>query len=133
MKAIIKSVVFKKEWESKFGPQFTFEIKYDDKKAYYNSKSKDQKKFVEGQEFEFTEETRDGKNGPYLVVKPIYVQGQSNYGKSLKREQSKYSGFAMAYAKDLYVAGKIQSMEQMYAEAQAMIDWMVAADKEIGS
>jgi len=132
MKALIKEVLFNKEFESQHGTLYGFTITYDDKKAFYKSKSKDQKKFIKGQEAEFTEETitKDGKK--YLIIKPVYNQGQSNFGKRLKVEQSKYSGFAMAYAKDLVVAGKIQP-EQMYAEAQCMIDWMVEADKQIKS
>ena len=135
MKAIIKTVKFNKEYESKFGTLFGFTITYDDKKAYYSSKKKDQNKFIEGQEAEFTEETKTNTKGEYLVIKPIYLQGQgqSNFGKNLKREQSKYSGFALAYAKDLVVAGKIETIDAMYAEAQNMVDWMVTADNELKS
>jgi len=132
MKAIIKSVTFKKEYESKYGTLFGFIVRYDDKSAYYSSKSKDQKKFVEGQEAEFTEETRTGNNGDYLVIKPATNFQQSNYGKAVKREQSKYSGFAMSYAKDL-VVNQIVPHDRMFLEAELMLDWMVAKDKEIGS
>jgi len=108
MKAIIKSVEFNKEFESQHGPLYGFTITYDDKKAFYKSKSRDQKKFIKGQEAEFTEETiiKDGKK--YLIIKPVYNRGQSNFGKALKREQSKYSGFADSYVKDLLVAGIIK-------------------------
>jgi len=107
MKAIIKSVEFNKEFESQHGTLYGFTITYDDKKAFYKSKSKDQKKFIKGQEAEFTEETitKDGKK--YLIIKPVYNRGQSNYGKALSREQSKYSGFADSYVKDLLVGGII--------------------------
>ena len=132
MKATIKNVTFSKEYQSKHGTLYAFKIQYDDKTAYYSSKSKDQKKFIKGQEAEFTEETRTGDRGEYIIIKPIYTGGQSSFGKRLKVEQSKYSGFAMAYAKDLVVAGKIDS-EQMYVEAQCMLDWMVEADKQIKS
>lgn len=132
MKAIIKKVTFTKEYETKFGALFGFKIEYNDKFGYYSAKKKDQTKFIEGKEAEFTEETRTSQNGEYLVIKPIYNQGQSNYGKALKREQSKYSGFAMAYAKDLVVAGKID-FDKIYLEATMMFDWMVAKDKELQS
>ena len=106
MKAIIKSVRFVKEFEAKFGGTlYSHEVKYDDKTAYYSSKKKDQTKFVKGQEAEFTEETRNAGKGDFLVIKPIYIQGQSNYARDVKREQSKYSGFADSYVKDLLVAG----------------------------
>ena len=132
MKAVIKDVEFVKEYESKFGTLYSFRVCYDDSIAYYSSKSKDQKKFIAGQEAEFTEEKKTGNRGEYLVVKPLFANKQSNFGKALTREKSKYSGFAMAYAKDLVVAGKIEP-DQMYAEAQCMIDWMVDADKKLES
>ena len=132
MKAKIESVKFNKEYESKFGTLYGFTVKYNGKTAFYSAKKKEQNKFVAGQEAEFTEETRNGTNGPYTVIKPIYNQGQSNFGKALKREQSKYSGFAMSYAKDLVVAGAI-TYEQMFVEAQMMMDWMVEQDKQLQS
>jgi len=111
MKAIIKSVEFNKEFESQHGTLYGFTITYDDKKAFYKSKSKDQKKFIKGQEAEFTEETitKDGKK--YLIIKPVYNRGQSNYGKALNREQSKYSGFSDSYVKDMLVNGILQPEE----------------------
>jgi len=130
MKSIIKSVEFLEEKNGKYGAEFSFRIKYDDKSAYYVSKKKEQDKFVKGKECEFTEEKRTSKTGnEYYVVKPIYQNtGGSNFARAVKKEQSKYSGFAMSYAKDLVVSGKIE-IEQMYSEAQCMMDWMVEQDK----
>lgn len=132
MKELINDVKFNKEYDSKFGKMYSFKVTYNGRTAYYSSKSKDQNNFIAGQEAEFTEETRTTDNGTYLIVKPIRGTKQSNFGKALKREQSKYSGFAMAYSKDLVVAGKIE-LDQMYSEAQCMMDWMVEADKQLES
>jgi len=133
MKAKITKVTFKKEYESNFGTLFGFIVEYDGKSAYYSSKTKDQKKFIVGQEAEFTEEVRKGDKGnEYIIIKPVYNKGQSNFGKALHREQSKYSGFAMSYAKDLVVAGAI-TYEQMFLEAELMMEWMVEKDKELKS
>ena len=132
MKEIIKKVTFKKEYESKYGTLYGFQVEYADRKAYYSSKKRDQDKFVEGKEAEFTEETRTGERGEYTIIKPVFTQGSSNYARAVKREQSKYSGFALSYAKDLVVAGKL-SMENIYMEATMMMDWMVAKDKELKS
>jgi hypothetical protein len=114
MKAIIKEVTFSKEGENKFGKFYSFKVKYDEKQAFYNSKDKDQKKFIAGQEAEFTEEEKTytdkntGNPGSYWVIKPIQQNKQSNFGKALKKEQSKYSGFADSYVKDLLIAGIIK-------------------------
>jgi hypothetical protein len=136
MKSIIESVIFKKEIEGKFGKLYSFNIKYDDKVAVYRSKYKDQKKFIPGQEAEFTEETQtytDKNTGDlkeYFVIKPILQQRQSGYGKELKKEQSRYSGFAVSYAKDLVVAGIIP-LDGLTNKANELFDLMVSMDKSL--
>lgn len=134
MKAIITKITFLKEQDGKFGKEYSFSIEYDGKKAYYNSKVNPQNKFIEGAENEFTEmEAVSKKTGAkYFTVKPLAKQGQSGYAKELKKEQSKYSGFAMSYAKDLVIAGKIP-LSEMFGYAIQMIDWMVEQDKAIAN
>ena len=48
----------------------------------------------------------------------------------MKKEQSKYSGFAVAYAKDLVVAGKLDR-EELGDYAWILFDLMVEMDKTI--
>lgn len=133
MKALINGVSWLKEFENKFGKMHLHKISYNGRDALYTSKKKEQTYFILNKECEFTEETIKGKDGKpdWVKVKPIQNNSFSNYGKAVKKEQSKYSGFAMAYAKDLLVAGKIDDLDQMYVVAQNMIDWMVAKDKEL--
>ena len=131
MKAKITKVTFKEEKETKFGMQYTFVVEYDGKKAFYNSKKKDQTKFVEGQEAEFSEEERtSGKGNKYLIVKPEYKGGNSNFGRQLKREQSKYSGFAVSYVKDLIIADKI-NIKDWESASKKIFNFMVDLDKSI--
>lgn len=138
MKAIIQEVTFKKEFDTKFGKMYSFQVKYDDQVAFYNSKSKDQKKFIAGQEAEFSEESKtynDKKTGEpkeYLVIKPMTGERQSNFGKALKKEQTRYSGFAVSYAKDLVVAGRLQR-EELSDFAWVLFELMVSMDKSIES
>ena len=151
MKALITDIKFSKEGENKFGPFYSFKIFYDGKQAFYNSKSHDQKTFTAGQENEFTEESRtytkeDGTTGKFLIIKPINQNKQSNFGKALKKEQSRYSGFAESYVKDLLVAGVIKPENSEDAEASndlVMNTWkkrtfeifehLVALDKTLDS
>lgn len=106
MKAVIKSVKYVKEYETKFGVMHSFKVTYDDKQAFYTCKTKEQSKFVEGKEAEFIEEVKTTKDGKeYLTIKLPPFQKQSNFGKALTKEQSRYSGFAASYVKDLIVAG----------------------------
>ena len=132
MKAVITSATFQKEFESKFGPMFSHKIQYDGKTAYYNSKNKDQKTFVAGQEAEFDEEEKQGANGKYLTIKPIKkaFTGSSNFARAVKKEQSRYSGFAMSYAKDLVVAGKIE-MKDLEVYTRKMFNLMIELDKGV--
>ena len=135
MKATIKTVTFKKERDTQFGKMYNFEVTYNDKKAIYSSKYKDQRSFVAGQEAEFTEEQRDhtgtdGNTFTYTIIKPIKQQRQSNFGKALTREQSRYSGFAMSYAKDLVVGGRIQ-LDDMLMWTEIMFGKMVELAKSL--
>jgi len=138
MKAIIQEVTFKKEWDSQYGKMYNFQVKYDNEVALYSSKSKDQKKFIAGQEAEFTEETKtytDKKTGTekeYKIIKPIMQNRQSNFGKALNKEKSRYSGFAVSYAKDLVIAGRIQ-LTELPEYATVLFDLMVTLDKSIES
>lgn len=137
MKALITDVKFTKEGTNKFGTYYSFKVSYDGKTAFYNSKSKDQKNFVAGQEFEFTEEERtftkdDGTIGKYLIVKPIGQNKQSNFGKALKKEQSRYSGFAVSYAKDLVVAGRLP-FDELLPYATVLFNAMAELDKTLDS
>lgn len=137
MKALITEVKYVGQFNSKFGILHNFAITYEDKRAKYTSKSKEQKFFKVGEMAEFTEETKTAtdQNGmpyTYMVIKPVTSAGASNFGRALKKEQSRYSGFAMAYAKDLVVAGIIK-YEDMFEEAEAMFNIMVALDKKLES
>jgi len=136
MKAVIQEVKFTKERQTQFGTLYDFLIVYDEKKAYYSSKSKDQKKFIPGQEAEFTEEERTytykktGDLKSFWVIKPLNPNKQSNFGKALKKEQTRYSGFAVSYAKDLVVAGRLDR-EELPEYATMLFELMVTLDKSI--
>lgn len=130
MKELITDVKFQKEYDNKFGKFYSFKVSYNGRSAFYSSKSKEQTNFVPGKESEFTEETKTSANGSYLVIKPFNPNKQSNFGKALKKEQSRYSGFATSYAKDLVVAGKIP-FEDLANEAWILFELMVEMDKSI--
>lgn len=130
MKALITEVTFIKEYDSKFGKLYSFKVSYDGRSAYYSSKSKDQTKFVTGREAEFTEETKTSQNGTYIVVRPPQQNKQSNFGKALSKEKTRYSGFAVSYAKDLLVAGRI-NRDELADQAWILFELMVAMDKTL--
>ena len=137
MREIITEVKFTKETKTQFGILYQFAISYDGKTAYYSSKSKDQKKFIPGEEAEFTEEERayTDKNGnpdSYLVIKPIYPNRQSNFGRALNKEQARYSAMCVSYAKDLVIGGRIQ-IGELPDYAWIMFELVKEMDKSLNS
>lgn len=128
MKAIIKTLDFKKEVETKFGVMYQFEVTYNDVKASFLCKNKEKPTFTKGKEEEFVETSRVYNGVTYYNIKPI--KKYAGYNKNVKREQSKYAGFAMSYAKDLCIADKIKT-DQMFALADKMFNWMVEKDKNL--
>lgn len=137
MRAIIEEVTFSKEIDSKYGKLYSFKVKYNGQVAIYRSKNRDQKNFIPGKESEFTEEqqTYKDKNGVeqhYTVIKLLNQNKQSNFGKALKKEQSRYSGFAVSYAKDLLVAGRI-NREELQDMSWILFELMVTMDKTLES
>jgi hypothetical protein len=137
MKATITEVKYLKEYDTKYGKMYQYRVKYDDIVAIYNSKSKDQKQFIPDKEAEFTEESKSytdqqGNIHEYIVIKPLNQNRQSNFGKALKKEQTRYSGFAVSYAKDMAIAGLI-SKEDLPEYATVLFDLMVNLDKSIES
>lgn len=134
MKAIIKSIVLQKPVETKYGLKYSFNVKYDvngeERIGSFLSDKENQEVFKEGVESEFNEIPREYQGKTYYNIRPIKKNSNSNFGKQLKREQTKYSGFAMSYAKDLVVAGKIPHSD-MFHEADKMMQWMFNKDKEL--
>ncbi len=134
MKTIIKNVSFSKEFDGKFGPMFSHKIEYEidgiPRFAFYTSKAKEQTTFKAGVEAEFTEEKRTSDRGEFYVIKPVAPAGTSNYGRKIKAEQSRYSGFAVSYAKDLVIAERIP-LSELKTVATDLFHLMVNLDKTL--
>lgn len=107
-KSIVRSAIYQKEFNSKFGPAHIFEITFDNgDKGQYFSKSKEQDKFKEGQETEYIIEMKVNGNYTNYTIKPIqtgFVQGKGNPAYEHKRT-------ALRCAVDLCVSGKIDKKE----------------------
>lgn len=130
MKAVIDKITYVKEVQTKFGAMHQFRVEYSGKIGSFLSKSKDQETFKQGEENEFTETPREYQGNTYWNIKPIKKQGASNFGRAISKEQSRYSGFAASYAKDLVVAGKIE-YDEILPTAEMLFNWMVEMDKEL--
>ena len=135
MKALIDNITFNKEFETKFGILYSHKVFYYDEndeiqQGFYNSKKKEQTYFKPGQEAEFDIEIKHSDRGDFTVIKPAKQGKFSPYNRNVKKEQSRYSGFAMSYAKDLVIADKIP-FDQILPAAEKMFKFMVQLDKSI--
>lgn len=76
--------------------------------GFYTSKNENQTKFVIGQESEYEIEKKQGSKGFYNKI--TAPQGQRQFGNTGRIQQDpkvQMISFAMAYTKDLIVAGKV--------------------------
>lgn len=86
---------------------FIIELDNGDK-GFYTSKSEDQKKFIVGQESEYTIEQKQGSKGTYYKISIPQTEGKSFGGGKVQVDPKvQMISFAMSYTKDLIVGGKI--------------------------
>lgn len=135
MKARFDKITYSRSVETKRGLRHQFKVKFKDDKGVeregtFLSPDKEQTQFREGEENEFTLREKEYNGTIYYNIYPAKKASKSNFARALKREQSKYSGFAMSYAKDLVCDGKIPHSD-MFDEAEKMFKWMVKKDKEL--
>lgn len=109
-KSIVRSAIFKKSFQGKNGLTYIFEITFDNTDAgQYFSNTEKQDIFKEGQEVEYSIETKI--NGQYTnhVIKPAkqgngFVPGKGNPSYEHKR-------VALKCAVELCAAGKIEKKD----------------------
>jgi hypothetical protein len=129
MKALITNVEFEKEWYSEKYKKtyYIFNVSYNNKVGQYLTTKREQTYFKIDEVAEFTEEEREFRGEMQYKVKPIKQNtGNSNFSRALKKEQSKYSGFADSYVKDLLNAQILKpefSEEDKNHNDVVMITW----------
>lgn len=86
----------------------SFYVEFENGDAgWYTSKSDDQKKFIIGQEAEYIIEQKEGKQGKTYFKITVPQQEGKSFGKPVPEPRIQMISFAMAYSKDLVVAGKV--------------------------
>lgn len=131
---VIKITKFDKQ--DQYGnTSYSIELENGDK-GFYSSKSSDQKNFVIGNEATYLIEEKTGKEGKvYFKITLPKTEGghQGAGGKSAFVPQDpkiQMISFAMAYTKDLVVAGKIE-MRDLKANFNVVFDTMISKFNEI--
>ncbi len=81
-------------------------------------------RFKEGQEAQFTKvEDSYAKDGSYKFKWASENKGWSGGGRQPENPKIRNVSFAMAYSKDLVVAGKVE-MNALLSTAELMLEWM---------
>jgi hypothetical protein len=97
--------------------------------GFYTSKSEDQKKFIIGQETEYMIEQKQGAKGFYNKITIPQTEnsftGGGFKGKPAVDPKVQMISFAMAYTKDLIVAGKVP-MNDLEKEFKRMYNVMTS-------
>ncbi len=115
-------------WEGKFGLMYKFEVEMENgDTGEYSSKSKDQDKFVTGQEVDY-----EFIGGNFPKVKPVYQQPKS-FGGGFKEDPNRQkliirqSSLRSAVE---YLKGAEASLEEVFEEAEKMINWVNEKPKQ---
>jgi len=111
MKKALVTKVTKFEKKDNYGnTSFSIEFSNGDK-GFYSTKTEEQSKFVAGQDSEYEIEEKIGKTGNpwYKITLPGSEQQgfKPGGGRPQVEPRVQMISFAMAYAKDLVVAGKV--------------------------
>jgi hypothetical protein len=131
--AKVDVVTFKKEFTSQYGTLYTFEVKLNNGDAgSYNSKTREQSKFVVGTEVEYEIETKSNDRGSWNVIKPVVAQKPfgGGFGKSApKNENSIIAQSSIKASVELICAGKIEFKDLLPA-AEKIMAWVKVKGKQ---
>lgn len=118
-KSIVRSAIFKKAFSGKNGLAYIFEITMDngDTGQFFNSKET-QDTFKEGQEIEYTIETKVNGNFTNHSIKPVRAATGNGFVPGKGNPAIEHKRVALKCAVDLCAAGKITLKEiSTYSES----------------
>lgn len=122
-KGIVKNVQSTGTWDGKFGTMYKFEVTIGDDTGEYSSKSKDQTKFVIGQEAEYT-----FIDGNYPKIKPVFTQsfgGGFNKSENPERQKMIVKQSSLKVAVDLCIANKKTDLNSVFELADKVVSWVM--------
>lgn len=131
--AKVDVVTFKKEFTSQYGTLFSFEVKFNNgDTGLYNSKTKEQSKFIVGVEVEYELETKTNDRGSWNVVKPVVAQksfGGGGFKAAPKNENSIIAQSSIKASVELICAGKID-IKDLLPTAEKIMAWVKEKGKQ---
>ena len=128
-KSNVSAITPNGSWEGKYGLMYKFEIEMENGDiGEYSSKSKEQTKFIVGQETEY-----EYIDGAYPKIKPVNTfNAKPNYSSNKDTVQEyiiKQSSLKVAV--DLCIAQGIYNQEDIINRANAFTDWVL--DRNLSS
>ncbi len=127
---IVKSVTPNGTFEGSYGLMYKFEIEIGEHVGEYSSKSKDQTKFVVGQQAEY-----DFIGGKYPKIKPVYnkpfTSGNKSFNDNPERQLMIVKQSSIKVASDLCIAEGKTDLNSVIAKAEEIIKWVMAEKKEV--
>jgi len=143
MKALVKEITYKSTRDGKHGKLHSFNMRvitpegdevggfYTTNDSAFNTAEKTSKKFKEGQEYDIViHENTSDKGKKWNKITPEPQAKGAKYNQSLRREQSKYSGFSASYIKDMMVAGLLM-VEQADGDGNLTKEQIAAHNDEV--
>ena len=127
---IVKSVTPNGTFEGSYGLMYKFEIEIGEHIGEYASKSKDQTKFVVGQQAEY-----DFIGGKYPKIKPVYnkpfTSGNKSFNDNPERQLMIVKQSSIKVASDLCIAEGKTDVNSVISKAEEIIKWVMAEKKEV--
>lgn len=124
--SIVKRITHNvKQWNSQNGIVYYHTIEFENgDKGNYGSKNESCTKFAEGQEANYTIESKVNGNYTNVIIKPVQEEQKAFVKKSNGSEES----FALSYSKDLACAnisaGKTVKASDVIEVAEAFYNWL---------
>lgn len=107
-KSIVRSAIYKKSFDGKFGETHIHEITFDNgDKGDYLGKKNPQSIFVVGKESEYTIEVKENGNYKNYSIKPVQVNG-NGFVPGKGNPAYEHKRIALKCATDLAASGKIE-------------------------
>jgi hypothetical protein len=131
--AKVDVVTFKKEFTSQYGTLYSFEVKFNNgDTGLYNSKTKEQSKFIVGVDAEYELETKTNDRGSWNVIKPVVAQKpfSGGFGKAApKNENSIIAQSSIKASVELVCAGIIE-VKDLLPTADKIMNWVKEKGKQ---
>lgn len=127
MKAKVTKIIKMDKKDSYGNTSFIIEFENSDK-GFYTSKADNQSKFVIGSESEYNIEAKQGSKGVYYKITLPQSEASGQWpkgGRQAHDPRVQMISFAMAYTKDLVVAGKVE-LKSMTTQFDILYNEMIS-------